>query len=70
MPGGGLSWRPSFLHLVDQRLTAHEFLKILAGLNSYGYDFTVAGRTVSPEHCLEQTQLTDSVVVAECPKKS
>lgn len=37
-------------------------------LNGYGYDFTVAGKVTAPEQCLEQTQITDGVVVTECPK--
>ena len=39
-------------------------------LNGYGYDFTVAGPVTAPEQCLEQVQVTDGIVVTECPKKS
>ena len=37
-------------------------------LNGYGYDFTVAGPITAPEQCLEQTQLTNGVLVTECPR--
>jgi hypothetical protein len=37
-------------------------------LNGYGYDFSVAGAVTSPEQCLEQVQVTDGIVVSECPK--
>ena len=39
-------------------------------LNGFGYDFTVAGPVTAPEQCLEQVQVTDGIVVTECPKKS
>ena len=36
-------------------------------LNGYGYDFTVAGPITALEQCLEQTQVTNGILVAECP---
>jgi hypothetical protein len=36
-------------------------------LNGYGYDFTVAGPITALEQCLEQTQVTNGILITECP---
>jgi hypothetical protein len=37
-------------------------------LNGFGYDFTVAGKIVAPEQCLEQVEVVNGAVLSECPK--
>lgn len=37
-------------------------------LDGRGYDFTIAGPITAPEQCLEQTQVVNGVVIAQCPE--
>jgi hypothetical protein len=37
-------------------------------LNGFGYDFAVAGTATAPEQCLEQVEVVNGAVLAECPK--
>jgi hypothetical protein len=48
----------------DRVLPAGRYALVLDGR---AYDFAVAGPITSPEQCLEQTQVVNGVVIAECP---
>ena len=37
-------------------------------LNGIGYDFAILGSVTSPEHCLEQVEAVNGVMLNECPK--
>jgi len=37
-------------------------------LNGLGFDFSVAGTIVSPEQCLEQTEVVNGTILNDCPK--
>ena len=57
--------REMFVAQPDGVLPAGRYALVL---NGYGYDFTVAGPITAPEQCLEQTQLTNGILVTECPR--
>jgi hypothetical protein len=48
----------------DRALPAGRYALVLDGR---AYDFAVAGPITAPEQCLEQTQVVNGVVIAECP---
>ena len=48
----------------DRALPAGRYALVLDG---HAYDFAVAGPITAPEQCLEQTQVVNGVVIAECP---
>ena len=47
----------------DRVLAAGRYALVLDGR---AYDFAVAGSIIAPEQCLEQTQVVNGVVIAEC----
>jgi hypothetical protein len=56
--------REMFVVQPDAVLPAGRYALVL---NGYGYDFTVAGPITALEQCLEQTQVTNGILVTECP---
>ena len=56
--------REMFVVQPDAALPAGRYALVL---NGYGYDFTVAGPITALEQCLEQTQVTNGLLVTECP---
>jgi hypothetical protein len=56
--------REMFVVRPDADLPAGRYALVLSG---YGYDFNVAGPITALEQCLEQTQVTNGILVTECP---
>ncbi len=56
--------REMFVVQPDAVLPAGRYALVL---NGYGYDFTVAGPITALEQCLQQIQVTNGILVTECP---